>query len=80
MSRTDAYAEAAIRGALEELRSSAEGGRRPQLFAAAARLGNFVAAGALDAGTAEGLLLEAALASGLNREEASRHIEARFRR
>lgn len=70
MSRADAYAEAAIRGALEDLRASAEGGRNDATYATAARLGAFVAAGVLDVVSAEGLLLEASLATGLPREEA----------
>lgn len=70
MTRAEAYAEAAIRGELEELRGTAEGGRNHATYATAARLGGFVAAGTLDATTAEALLLEAALATGLPREEA----------
>ena len=70
MSRADAYAEAAIRGELEELRGTAEGGRHNAALRASARLGEFVAAGVLDGATAEGLLLDAALATGLPHEEA----------
>lgn len=70
MTRSEAYAEAAIRGELEELRATAEGGRNSATYATAARIGNFVASGILDATAAEGLLLEAALATGLPREEA----------
>lgn len=70
MSRAEAYAEAAIRGALEDLRGTAEGGRHNATLHAAIRLGNFVGAGVLDAADAEGLLLDAALSTGLPREEA----------
>lgn len=68
--RADAYVEAAIRGACEDVRNAGEGERNATLNKAAFSLGRLVGAGVLDSETAHAYLAESASAAGLSRREA----------
>ncbi len=66
------YVERAVRDELRSVALAGEGTRNATLFRAAANLGRFVVAGALDAGEIGPALVDAALAAGLPRPEAER--------
>ena len=72
--RTSTYIRAAIDSEIATLRSSSSG-RRCAAFRASAAIGGFVGCGAMDRSAAEGLLLAAALDTGLTEREAISHIQ-----
>ena len=76
--RIAAYVTAAVRGELEDVAAAAEGTRNHRLNAAAFRLGQFTATGALDPDAARAALVAAAAACGLGRREAERTIASGF--
>jgi hypothetical protein len=67
--REQAYAQAALEGAMAELAATASGGRNEALNAIAYRLGRMVARGWLQHGIVEGTLLGAMYANGYVAEE-----------
>ncbi len=72
--RRTRYAEAAIGKELATLRRAQPGGRARAAFKAAAAIGNFVAAGAIELESARLLLLDAAVATGLPTPEARESV------
>ena len=66
----DAWARAALRGEIDQVRSAVEGTRNVTLNRAAFRLGQLTAADALDETTVTEQLLAAAIAAGLDPREA----------
>ncbi|MFN2490124.1 MAG: hypothetical protein ABR529_10365 [Actinomycetota bacterium] len=76
---TTKYGRAALDGEVERVRSAAEGVRNGTLNAAAYRLGRLVAAGEVEEHDAEASLLDAALATGLQRREVRPTIRSGIR-
>lgn len=66
------YGPAALAGECETIRSTGEGNRNNQLVTSAFRVGQLVPGGHLDNGTAARALLDAAVASGLPNDQATR--------
>jgi hypothetical protein len=63
------YAEAALNGEAQTLRTTPEGGRNPQLFTAGCRLGKFVHHKVLSEDEIRSALLDAADANGLIKDD-----------
>lgn len=72
--RERSYAEAALRGECEAVRTAPEGSRNEQLNASAYSLGQLVAGGLLDEGTVREQLEAAALAAGLAASETAKTL------
>lgn len=72
------YVEAAIDNAYSRVASAPEGARNDTLNREAHAIGRLVAAGGMDSGAAESVLLSAALAAGLTEAEARRTIGSGF--
>lgn len=73
---TSAYVAAAVKGELEKLAATKEGGRNHALVAAATNLGTLVGAGVLERGQAEYVLEKVALAIGLEQREVTATIRS----
>lgn len=69
------YLDAALERACEAVRGLGRGGRATGLYHHASCIGELVAGGALDYEFAQGLLVEAALATGLPEREAIRQVK-----
>jgi hypothetical protein len=74
--QTSAWADAALRGEMEAVRTAAEGERNDTLNRAAFALGQLVGGGSLDRAEVEQALLDAALACGLPAFEAQKTIRS----
>jgi len=74
------YARAAVESETAVLRTSSTGERACATFRAAAALGNLVGSGELDHAETEGLLLAAAMGTGLPEREAIQNIRRGIRR
>jgi hypothetical protein len=74
------YVDAAVRDELARLASTGAGARALATFKAAATLGGFASAGALDPRDAFDNLLAAAIATGLSEREAASHIARGLKR
>lgn len=75
-SRIDAYVDAALKGEIDQLLSTTEGGRNDQLNTSAFALGQLIGAGMLDEAKARAELLRAAVQIGLDAAEAEPTIES----
>jgi hypothetical protein len=71
-----AYSDAAFEDELAGVRAAASGTRNETTFKAAAALGGLVAAGALENGRVETALIEAAVSTGLSRDEAQKTVRS----
>lgn len=70
------WGEAALAGELDRLRTAGEGARNDTLNRIAFRLGQIVAAGALDETTVESMLVHGAQSIGLGEREATRTVRS----
>jgi hypothetical protein len=75
----DRWAEAALNGELQRLHGAVEGSRNDTLNRIAFRLGQIVAAGGLEEGRVEEVLVEGARATGLREREAVRTVQSGLR-
>lgn len=76
----EAYVTHAVDREIDELETTAEGGRGDQLNRSAFNLGQLVAANAISRGEAENLLYNAAITNGLMSKDGERQVLATIRR